>query len=152
MWNYLRSLGFSEESTAGIMGNFEQESTMDPTNDGGAAAGICMFEKATGCFSEYQAYAKSKGKEWTDLQCQLDYMMKLLPSEFNTYTGHGTYTYPNGTVTWWPTAMTLDEYKKLTDPEEAAEIFCRVYERASVPMMENRKSAANDYYSLYHGK
>ena len=152
VWNYFRSAGFSEESTAGIMGNFYQESGMNPTIDGGAAAGICMFEKATGCFSEYQAYANSKGKEWTDLQSQLEYLMTQLPSAFNTYTGNGTYTYNNGTVTWWPEAMTLDEYKTLTDVEKATEIFCRVYERPSVPMMERRKNAAQDYYNLYHGK
>ena len=51
VWNYFRSIGFSEEATAGIMGNFYQESGTDPTVDGGAAAGICMFEKSTGCFS-----------------------------------------------------------------------------------------------------
>ena len=31
-------------------------------------------------------YANSKGKEWTDLQSQLEYLMKQLPSTFNTYT------------------------------------------------------------------
>ena len=152
VWNYLRSIGFSEESTAGIMGNFYQESGMDPTNDGGAAAGICMFEKATGCFSEYQAYANSKGKEWTDLQSQLEYLMTQLPSAFNTYTGQSPYYYDTGEWCWWPEDMTLDEFKTISDVDKATEIFERVYERASLPMMERRKSAAKDYYSLYHGK
>ena len=96
VWNYFRSIGFSEEATAGIMGNFYQESGTDPTVDGGAAAGICMFEKSTGCFSEYVAYANSKGKEWTDLQSQLEYLMKQLPSTFNTYTGLQPYYYNTG--------------------------------------------------------
>ncbi len=152
VWNYLRGLGFSEESTAGIMGNFCQESSMDPSNDGGAAAGICMFEKATGCFSEYQAYANSKGKQWTDLQTQLDYMMKLLPSTFNTYTGREPYYYDTGEWCWWPEEMTLDEFKTISDVNKATEIYERVYERASLPMMEQRKSYAQNYYSLYHGK
>ena len=31
VWNYFRSAGFSEEATAGIMGNLYQESGVDPT-------------------------------------------------------------------------------------------------------------------------
>ena len=152
VWNYFRSIGFSEEATAGIMGNFYQESGTDPTVDGGAAAGICMFEKSTGCFSEYVEYAKSKGKEWTDLQSQLEYLMKQLPSTFNTYTGLQPYYYNTGEWCWWPEEMTVDEFKTITDVDKATEIFERVYERASLPMMERRKSAAHDYYNLYHGK
>lgn len=152
VWNYFRSAGFSEESTAGIMGNFYQESGMDPTIDGGAAAGICMFEKSTGCFAAYQAYANSRGKEWTDLQSQLDYLMTQLPSTFNTYTGLSPYYYGTGEWCWWPEEMTVDEFKTISDVDKATEIFERVYERASLPMMERRKNAAQDYYSLYHGK
>lgn len=152
VWNYFRSIGFSEEATAGIMGNLYQESGTDPTVDGGAAAGICMFEKSTGCFSEYVEYAKSKGKEWTDLQSQLEYLMKQLPSTFNTYTGLQPYYYDTGEWCCWPEEITVDEFKTITDVDKATEIFERVYERASLPMMERRKSAAHDYYNLYHGK
>ena len=44
--------------------------------------------------------------------------------------------------------MTLDEYKEIDDPQLAAQIFCRVHERPSKPMMSVRESAAQRYYTL----
>ena len=78
--------------------------------------------------------------------------MKHLPSTFNTYTGLQPYYYDTGEWCWWPEEITVDEFKTITDVDKATEIFERVYERASLPMMERRKSAAHDYYNLYHGK
>ncbi len=152
VWNYLTSVGFSDASAAGILGNLQVESYVDPTFEGDAAGGIACFEKGTGGFADMQAYAASKGKEWTDLQCQLDYLISGLPSTFNTYTGLSPYYYDTGEWCWWPTAMTFDEYKTLTDPEEAAEIFCRVYERPSITHLDRRQDYARQYYNMYHGQ
>ena len=151
VWNYFMSAGFTEEAAAGIMGNFYQESGCDPTCDGGAAAGICMFEKNTGYFGEMQAYAASKGKPWTDLQCQLDFMMMSLPSTFNQYTGIGIHYYDNGEWCWWPTPYSFEQFKQITDIDLATEMFERVYERASIPRMERRIEAAHNYYRMYKG-
>lgn len=150
VWNYYISKGFSDEATAGIMGNFQQESSFNPKSESSAAAGICQFEKNTGEFANMKKYAESKGKDWTDLQCQLDYLMKLLPGAFKTYTGRSPYYYGTGEWCWWPEKMSLNDFKKLNDPEKAAEIFCRVYERASLPMIQNRKDYARGYYNKYH--
>lgn len=150
VWNYFVDNGFSDAAAAGIMGNFWQETKLDPTCDAGASAGIACFEKSTGAFAEFQAYAASKGKTWTDLQCQLEYLTKQLPEAFNAYTGLQPHYYDTGEWCWWPEKMTLNDYKKLDDPEKAAEIFCRVYERPSLPMMSNRTGAAREYYNKYH--
>lgn len=158
IWNYFRSVGFSEESTAAIMGNIMQESGMDPTavQNGGAgpAAGLVQWENytaGTGRWKGMSDYAESQGKSWTDLKCQLDYILIEMPTVFQTYTGHGTYTYENGTVTWWPVSVSVDEFKAMTDISEATEIFERTFTRASIPRMENRISYAQSYYDMYKG-
>ena len=158
VWNYFRSAGFSEEATAGIMGNLYQESGVDPTciqgNGAGPAAGIAQWENyntQSGRWKEMADYCESQGKPWTDLKCQLDYILIEMPGVFRVYTGHGTYTYPNGTVTWWPESVSMEEYKQLDDIDTAVEIFERTFERASIPNMARRISQAHAYYDMYHG-
>lgn len=158
VWNYFRSAGFSEESTAAIMGNLMRESGLDPTriqgNGAGPAAGIAQWENynlGTGRWLTMSEYANSQGKEWTDLECQLDFIIIEMPQVFSTYTGHGTYTYDNGTVTWWPDPVTVEEFKAMTDIDTATEIFERTFTRASVPAMQERINYAHSFYEMYKG-
>lgn len=157
VWNYLTSAGFTDEAAAAVMGNMEAESGVDPTciQSGGAgpAAGICQWENyntKTGRWKALYDYAENRGKDWTDLQSQLDFLMGELETQFTAYTGHGKHYYDNGEWCWWPTAMTSEEYKTLTNIEEATEIFCRVVERPSIPHLDRRINAAQEYYNLYH--
>lgn len=151
VWNFFINEGFSDAAAAGILGNIEHESVWDPALDIAPCGGLFCFEKSTGCFAEMQAYASSQGKDWTDVQCQLEFLMTQLPSTFTTYTGIGPYYYSTGEWCWWPTPMTLDEFKTLTDTQEAAEIFCRVYERPSITHLDRRQATAQKYYDMYHG-
>lgn len=158
VWNYFKSVGFSDETTAAIMGNLYGESNFDPTSiqrgGAGPGAGIAQWENyntKSGRWKNLYEFATGRGKEWTDLQCQLDFLMSEAESCFTEYTG-ATYVYSNGTVTWWPEEMTLDEFKSITDISLATEIFCRVYERPSVPNMTHRIEAANQIYNTYHGQ
>ena len=61
----------------------------------------------------------------------------------------GKFIYPENGVPYADAPM-ISDYKKLDDPAKAAEIFCRVYERPSLPMMSNRTGAAQEYYNKYH--
>lgn len=158
VWNYFRSAGFSEESTAAIMANLYAESGLDPSSiqgDGvGPAAGIAQWENyntQSGRWKSMSDYCASQGKPWTDLKCQLDYILIEMPNVFSTYTGHGTYTYPNGEVTWWPDPVTVDQFKAMTDMDTAVQIFERTFERASIPHMQTRISNAHSFYNMYHG-
>jgi len=150
IWNVLKSEGFSDEAAAGILGNAQQESTMSPTADA-AAYGLFQFEKSTGSASGLEDYASNLGKSKDDPETQTKYMLSLFKNEISAYSGNGIHVYDNGTETWWPTKLTLDDYKSLTDPREAAEIFERTYERPSIPMREQRKEYAADFYDLYKG-
>src|SRR5699024_7226337 len=120
IWNYFRSAGFSEESTAAIMGNFYQESGCDPTciqgNGAGPAAGIAQWENIntqTGRWKLLYDYCAARGKDWTDLQCQLDYLIDEMPSEFDKYTGREPHVYDTGALAWWPEKVTVAEFKTM---------------------------------------
>lgn len=164
LWTTLKKEGFSEASAAGIIGNAYQESRLNPASgsDGGPAYGIFQFEKSKhgtspfggkgsldgkGLDEQLIEYCGSHGLDYSSVEGQTKFMLSKLPSDFENYTGK-TYTYKNGTVTWWPEKMTLDEYKEIDDPQLAAQIFCRVHERPSKPMMSVRESAAQRYYTL----
>ena len=85
IWNYLtQEKGLSSVATAAIMGNIFAESTYNPNayNDSelkagrarNAAIGICQW--LNGRHDNLAALAKQKGKEWNDLEVQLEYLWK----------------------------------------------------------------------------
>ncbi len=151
-WNFFRSNGFTEEASAGIMGNLKAETNMDPTCDvSGVTCGIACWDNINGQSPLKQA-ASQQGKDWTDLEFQLNYLLSGLPSAFDTYTGRSPYYYSTGEWAWWPEKMSFDDYKKLKDIAKAAEIFERVYERASIPRIENRIQFAKEFYQQFTGK
>ena len=152
VWNFFIDHGFTPECAAGILGNAYQESGVNPKSDGGAAAGLFQCEKSTGNFQGLIDFAKSRGKDWTDLESQLLYALQDLPADFDTYTGLSPHYYDTGEWCWWPDKMSFDEYKKVNDVAKATEIFERVHERASLPNMPRRIEAAQGYYNQFKGK
>lgn len=147
VWNYFRSLGFTEESTAAIMGNMYQESGMNPIalqNGIGPAAGICQWEKFQDPNSRWgrlNAYAEAQGKSWMDLQCQLDFLMQELNGADATTKAIMDRDYGG-----------LENFKRSTDINWAVEAFERSFERAGIPNMQARYTQANAYYAMYHGR
>ena len=151
VWYYLTKNGFTEQAAAGVMGNLKQETHMNPSTDTGYTCGIACWDYQGGKSALKEA-AQKAGVDWTDLSFQLDYLMKGLPSAFKQYTGKPKHMYPTGEWCWWPTKMTFDQFKALTSINEATEIFERVYERASKPLIETRQKYANEYYKQFTGK
>lgn len=148
LWSYFTSCGFSKTATAAIMGNAMQESSMNPTA-GSVAYGLFQFEMGTGNANDYYTFAASRGKDIGDVQTQCDFLIKQLPGAFQGYTGNGVYTYSTGAQAWWPEAMTMEEWNALDDVDLQAEIFERVYERASIPNNENRKKYARQFLGQF---
>jgi hypothetical protein len=69
VWTFFTGKGFTQECTAGIMGNLQQESGMDPTkyqSGGGVGRGICQWTVGSDRFKNLEAHAKSNGKDWKD--------------------------------------------------------------------------------------
>ncbi|MDO4902578.1 MAG: phage tail tip lysozyme [bacterium] len=145
IWNFLRSQGFSEQATAGIMGNFFAESGYDSKRlqDGGPAAGLAQWENyatQSGRWANMANYARSKGVDWTDLQAQLEWVIKELEGEDPTTASILNSNYGG-----------LEGLKKMTDIRQAVEAFEKSFERAGIPRWEVRYQAAEEAYETFKG-
>lgn len=150
VWNYFTGIGYSKAATAGILGNLYQESGVNPAaiqgNGKGPAAGIAQWENyntKSSRWKELDNYAKSKGKDWTDLGSQLEFMDKELK-------GLGSFwNYQSNMTKAGTTGTSYDQWKDSTDIETATRQFEGAFERAGIPMMEKRVSAAKGYYNKF---
>ena len=145
VYTFFTGKGYTPEVAAGILGNMTQESNVDPTaiqgGGRGPAAGICQWEnynKKSARWKGLSDYAASKGKAWTDLQSQLEWLdMELQGKD--------------------PTTLSLlkkyvggyEQFKALTDVRKATKVFEDSFERAGKPNMERRYSAAENYYNQF---
>ena len=151
VWAYFTGKGYTNEATAGIMGNMHTESggTYDPSiiqgNGKGPAAGICQWENyntKSERWKELSDYASSKGKNWDDLQSQLEFIdMELAGKSKDTYTN----TLLNKKVGGY------EGYKKLTDIETAVKAFESSFERAGVKAYDKRVKYGKENYDLFAG-
>ena len=154
VWSFCMSQGFSKQAAAGVIGNMQQESGVDPAacqGGGGPGRGLLQWEAGSGRFSDLCAFASERGTEWTDIQAQLLFFVSEAPAQFDAFTGNGVYTYPNGAQAWIAEKMTFDQFKAITDLPWATEAFERVYTRGSVPMMEKRIAYARSAYDQFGG-
>ena len=154
VWNFCMSQGFSKQAAAGVIGNMQQESGVDPAacqGGGGPGRGLLQWEAGSGRFSDLCAFASERGTEWTDIQAQLLFFVSEAAAQFDAFTGNGVYTYPNGAQAWIAEKMTFDQFKAITDLPWATEAFERVYTRGSVPMMEKRIAYARSAYDQFGG-
>ena len=139
VWKFFTGKGYSPYATAGIMGNLQQESSMDPTkkqSGGGPGRGIAQWTVSEGRFKGLQSHAKSKGKDWTDLQSQLEWIDMELGGKDATTANILKKNYGG-----------LDGLKKATSTKWAVEAFEKSFERAGKPMWEKRYKYADDYYN-----
>lgn len=163
VWNYFRGNGFTEQATAAIMGNIQQESGFNPgrLQSGGPAAGLFQWENyntQSGRWLALKGYADLKGKDWTDpgVQCEFAYNemggLTQLVDIFKTYSGKGgNGTYSNGTPWGWPEKISLSVFKSQTDISIAVQMFEQCFERASIPRMEKRIQYATEFYNEFSG-
>lgn len=123
VYNYLIHSGLDPQAAAGVMGNLQQESSMDPAAPGGGLAQwIGARQQAL------DQYAAQNGLSPNSLDAQLGYLMTELKS--------GQYGNIN-TLNSEPT------------PTAAADYFEQTFEKAGVPMMQNREAYANEIYNHY---
>lgn len=154
-WRALKKCGCSDASAAGVMGNIQQESNFTYTYDDDyerTIGGTGMYQMTHGRAKAMKEWCKKHYGKWQNPEAQTMWFFQSgdIKTCFINYTGK-TYTYGNGTVTWWPTKMTEDEFKKLKDISTATQVFCRVVERPSIPMMDKRIAYAKNWYSIFTG-
>ena len=146
VWDFFTGMGYSKEATAGIMGNFQQESGIDPKiiqgGGKGPAAGIAQWEnynKKSARWADLNNYAQSKGKDWTDLQTQLEFVHKELE-------GSAPDTY---TASLLKKRGGIEKLKSLTNVKDAVHMFEETFERAGKPMWEKRYKYADSIYNEF---
>ena len=146
VWNWFTSHGYSDAATAGILGNMQQESGVDPEviqgGGRGPAAGIVQWENYNTKSARWKSmadHAKSKGKSWTDLESQLEYVDKENANPGAVYWKNAT------------TYKSYDAFKQATDIDAATLDFEKAFERAGKPAMANRYKAAHKYYEQFNG-
>ena len=140
-WTFFTGKGYSPHATAGIMGNLQQESGLDPTikqHGGGPGRGIAQWTVSEERFKGLQAHAQSKGKDWTDLQSQLEWV----DIELN---GRDAATKSRLNKRFGG----IEGFKKATDTRWAVEAFEKSYERAGKPNYTNRYKFAEEFYSKF---
>ena len=76
IWNYLKeNYNWTDTAIAGVLGNFQQESQLDPnylqSNGVGYGLGQWSFERRKGL----EAYTNQRNVPKNDLYAQLDYLM-----------------------------------------------------------------------------
>lgn len=121
---------FNALQAAGALGNFHQESGMDPSaiDSNGEGHGLAQWSYARK--TQLFALAAKEGKPWDDLGLQI----LMMQNEINSPYGK----------------MLLDKgFGSVSKPEEASFIFQVVYEGAGVPMQEVRDKAAAAYYEMF---
>lgn len=133
-WDFFISKGFTKAQTAGLIGNFVVESGRDPINPaavqygGGPGRGLAQWEGSRR--TDLYNYANSKGKAWSNLQLQLDFIWhELTGKERNAY----------------------NKLKATTTISAAAVAVRQYYERPSVHADQARINAANSIHSRYGG-
>lgn len=140
IYRYFIAKGWTINAIAGVLGNMESESTINPGiwqgltvgSGGGGGYGLVQWTPWT----NYTNWADSNGYEWDDGNAQCKWIDEVTAS-FGQWIP--TDTYP----------MTWNEFKTSTrTPQYLASAFLKNFERAGVEVEEERRTQA-DYWLQY---
>ena len=141
LYNALTSRGWSINAIAGILGNMQAESSINPgrwqgNNVGvGPAYGIVQWDP----FTKYTNWALNQG---------------LDPSEMDSNLSRIDYEIANN-LQWIPTSQYNFSFQEFTTsnetPEYLASAFLKNYERAGVEVEEQRRKNARSWYEYLGG-
>lgn len=135
---YLVSKGWSLNAIAGMLGNMESESTINPgiwqsLNEGNMSGGFGLVQWTPA--TNFTTWATSNGYAIDDGEAQLKWI-----DEYTTSFGQwiATESYP----------ITFEDFKTSSEtPEYLASAFLKNFERAGVEVEEERRSQASKWYS-----
>ena len=148
VWNGLRSAGYNEIATAAAMGNIKHESGFDPSLvEKGSGVGYGLVQWSYGRRTAYENYAKSKGKPASDINTQIEYLLKELDANSGVWmTASSRYGYGSLKRSDWADGKNLDT---------ATKAFMCCFERPSyspsVNHIDRRLASAKEYYQKYTG-
>lgn len=134
VYNFLVSKGFTPIQTAGVMGNLQAESGMNPDINeqnplvAGSRGGYGLAQWTGGRRVALENYASEKGVPVSTLELQLDFMWHEL----------------NG-----PEITAYNDLRLQTTVDGATLSFLRKYERAGIPHTERRIQFSRDFLAQY---
>lgn len=151
VWNGLRSGGYSEYTVAATMGNIEAECSFNPDLiEKGSGAGYGLVQWTGGRRTKYENYAKSKGKDRSDLPTQIEYLLKELAEDSGIWTkASSSYGFGSLSRADWANANGTG------DIEKATKAFMCCFERpsydSSINHIDRRIEAAKKYFEAFTG-
>ena len=148
VWQGLRGAGYSEIATAAAMGNIQHESGFDPaTIEGGSGIGFGLVQWSYGRRTAMENYARSKGKNPSDVGVQIEYLLQELAE------GSGIWT--NASSAYGFGTLTRNDWANGNDLDKATKAFMCCFERpsynASINHIDRRLQSAREYYEAFTG-
>lgn len=141
IWNFARGKGASEGFAAGLIGNAYRECSFIPSCVKGRYHGLFQWGYPNGLLK----YAKQKGKSWTDVQIQMEWLWKCMDG-----TSKDEYTYTASKIK--KAYGSLEKFITIKDPGTAAREFNRLFEVSGDPKEYIRVKKAKEYYNKFKGK
>ena len=143
-WKTLIDVGMTPQSAAGVMGNLQQESGLDPKliegNGRGPGTGIVQWGNNGGANGSNRwneklvPWAKKRDLDEWALGTQLAFMIHELKSDYHGPSGRGSL---------------LEYLRTETSLIAAVHAFQDIYEGCGTCMTANRESAARGFYSTF---
>lgn len=146
IWSYFVGKGFTKESTAGIIGNFQQESGCDPEarQSPGPGRGLAQWGEGQdgGRFDQLKAWASPNGSDPYDMQTQLDWTWH----EMNMSSYKSAFASRLQARGYSPGSDAIKAFGELGDITDAVYIFELAFERAGHKAYDNRVKYAKEVY------
>lgn len=153
-WSYFLGKGFEKKCIAGIMGNFEQESGIDPTTiqGGGKGPGTGLIQWGDsmdgGRWNALEKWAQEQGRDQWDMVTQLDYLWIEM-----TNGSHDTYWHRAGQKVGHDLSGSgeapVKKFGAIDHIEDSMKIFELTIERAGHKAYGTRLGYANNFYEKY---
>lgn len=141
-YGYFNSKGFTIESVAGMLGNLQQESNINPgmkqTASASSGWGLIQWTPS----SNLTDYATAHGSDWATGEIQTQLMWDEI---INRYGGQWI---PKPSLGYGYTGA---EFSQLTDVAEACKAYLYERERAGTEALTKRLTYANNWYEYLTG-
>lgn len=141
-YGYFNSKGFTIESVAGMLGNLQQESNINPgmkqTSSASSGWGLIQWTPS----SNLTEYANAYGSVWSTGEIQTQLMWDEIIN------GYGGQWLPKPSLGYDYTGA---EFSKLTDVSESCKAYLYERERAGVEALSKRLTYANNWYEYLTG-
>ena len=148
IWDYFKSLGWSDYATAGIIGNFEAECSLQPNLQEKGGTGIGLGQWSHERRTAFLNWLSENGRDISDITAQLDYLIVE-----NCWHGGTLTLYKSGGIKHTSKVKSLSDFStyQYSSVQEATEDFLWHWEGPNYQKAQvgRRIGAANQVYNLF---